>query len=186
MNSDTMHDPIAELDRLLNRDIDIWETAIAIGQSTEEEMSIRRWILGDVAIRVDTKYGENSISKYAAAINVNSSTLKQRRQMSAFYPKDTRVAFSTLGYSHYRAALKLGDIDRALWALEKAEKRNWPVFKFEQLLNRLTGKRRNSDTIQGEIHGYGDFDGYSTITIKVNKDDVQQLLHMNRVTIRPK
>lgn len=37
--------------------------------------------------------------------------------------------------------------------------------------------------VQGEVHGYGDYENYCTITIKVSKDDMETLLHMRKVNI---
>lgn len=162
------HDPIEAIDTMAAGGEDIYETAVALGQSTEEEISVRRWVLGDLATRVCTTYGDETISKYAAAINVNSSTLKQRRQMSEYYPQATRTAYASLGYSHYRAAIKFGDLAKSLAALEKCEAKQWPVFRFEQLLTRLLGKRRNADSVEAVVtRAYSQEDGHYFV-IKTN------------------
>lgn len=41
----------------------------------------------------------------------------------------------------------------------------------------------DAEPIMGEIHGYGEFDSYQTITIKVSKSDLERLLHMRNISI---
>lgn len=171
MNSDTMLDPIAALDTMLERGEDVWETAVSIGIQNENELTVQRWLQGDLTLRVEGAYGDGIITKFATALNVNTSTLKQRRTISKFYPSDTRVSFDSIGYSHFRTAMKLEDLDKALWALEKADNRGWPIWKFDRLLNRLLGKaRRNSDTLEGQVsRKFAQEDGYY-ITVKFESD----------------
>lgn len=178
--------PIEVLDDMLSTGEDIWEAAVTIGMSTEESMTIQRWIQGDACLRVETQYGESTIAKFAAAIAMNTSTLKQRKTMSAYYPKDTRVSFPSLGYSHYRAAMRLGDIDKSLWALSKADDKQWPVFRFEELLKRLQGKRRGVDTIEGQVSGWTFSGGKFCLIVKLDTEDIQKRWEGQQVTIRAK
>lgn len=164
---------------------DTWEAMINIGVDAEMGMAERRWLLGDLALRIETKYSENSLGVFANALNVNFPTLKQRRTMSKFYPLDTRYQFQSLGYSHFRTAMKLGTIEKSLWALQKADERLWPCWKFEQLLKRLLGKqRRNSDSIDGEIaRRYTQSDGFYVV-VRVDTEATWQL--GQRLTLRAK
>lgn len=41
----------------------------------------------------------------------------------------------------------------------------------------------NNSVYHGEIHGYGEYDTYQTITIKVSKEDMESLLHMRKIDI---
>lgn len=178
--------PIELLDNLIAAGEDCYELAVAIGQDTEQSLTTLRWIQGDIVTRVHGAYGDAIVPKYAAALNVATSTLKQRRMMSNFYPKDTRVSFSSLGYSHYRSALVLGNLERAMWALEKCETKGWPVFKFEQLLKRLLGKGRGTqDSWEAKIIAI-DMDFDSTVRVKLEIHEKALFKLGQRVTIRLK
>lgn len=174
------------IDRAYTEGIDTWEMLVSIGASTEENMTTQRWIQGDAAMRVETQYGDKSLSKFASAINVKHNTLRQRCQMARYYEPDTRYQFEGISYSHFREAMKLGDIGKSLWALEKASAKDWPVWKFELLLKRLLGKRRNSDTAEGIIQNYSAAIGVYTLEIRVSEDDFKWLVDAYKVTIRAK
>ena len=137
-------DPIQAIDEAHIQGVDTWEAMVALGASDEEEMAVRRWRHGDLAMRVEKRYGDKTLSRFASEIGIKYPTLKQRWQMSNFYQPDTRYLFENVGYSHYREAMKLGSMERALWALEKASRRDWPVWKFAELLSRLQGKRHKT------------------------------------------
>lgn len=147
----TTIDPIEAIDRAYVEGIDTWEALVALGASDEEEMGIRRWRHGDLALRVEKHYGSDTLSKYADVIGVQTPTLKQRRQMSAFYEPHTRVAFLNLFYSHYREAMRYGDIETALRALDKASLRTWPVWKLKRFVDRCLSKPAPPPPMEGEI-----------------------------------
>lgn len=154
-------DPIEAIDRAYVEGIDTWEALVALGASDEEEMGIRRWRHGDLGLRVEKHYGENTLAKYASAIGVKYPTLKQRHGMSKYYQPDTRYLFDNLFYTHYREAMRYGDIERSLKALSKACQRDWSVFKLQQFVDRCLGKRKVAPPMEGEIsRRYQQEDGY--------------------------
>jgi len=172
--TETIIDPIEAIDRAYIEGIDTWEALVALGASDEEEMGIRRWRHGDLALRVEKHYGENTLSKYADQIGVQTPTLKQRRQMSSFYNLDTRVAFLNLFYSHYREAMRYGDIDTALRALDKASLRTWPVWKLKHFVDRCLSKVKPVPQMEGEIsRRYQQEDGYYLVVRMDNDHDLQ-------------
>lgn len=132
--------PLDVLDYMLDSGDDIWETAVSIGIQNENELTVQRWLQGDITLRVEGAYGDGILEKFATALNVNTSTLKQRRTMSAFYELDTRYLFDDLGYSHYREAMRLGDILAAVDALNYASENDLPVWKFAEYVNKRLGK----------------------------------------------
>lgn len=150
------------IDRAYTQGIDTWEAMVALGASDEEDMGILRWRQGDLGMRVEKHYGDKTLSKFASAINVKYPTFKQRCQMSRFWEKDTRVAFPTLSYSHFREAMRLGDEPLAFGALLKAQRRDWPVWKFEQFIDRYLGKSKpKQESAEGVIsRRYKQDDGF--------------------------
>jgi hypothetical protein len=188
MNSDTMIDPIEALDSMLERGEDIYEIAVDIGIQNETELTRQRWLQGDLTLRVEGAYGDDIITKFATALNVNTSTLKQRRTISKFYKTDTRYLFDNLGYSHYREAMRWGDIDRAMESLNHASEYDLPVWKFKEFMDNGLGKDRLEHTsAEGTIFCYaGQIDGKYIIEIAISEDDAKWLKDADRVVIRAK
>ncbi len=184
----TATNPIELLDKMLDSGDDIWETAVNIGMNDEEEMTVRRWRQGDVTLRIEGAYGDGIIEKFATALNVNSSTLKQRRTMSNFYTSDTRYLFeNSVGYSHYREAMRCGNIDDAIDSLNYASENDMPVWKFSEYINKRLGKeRRNSDSIEGWVLGYDSLGDEYNVKIRVDRAGLDYLKEVYIVNIRAK
>lgn len=177
--------PIELIDNMLAANEDIWNIAVSIGQADEDDMTIKRWRQGDISTRLEKSYGENVLAKYAGEINVNTSTLRQRRNMSNFFPSNSRAVGDNLGYTHYREGMKLGSLDKAIWALEKCSAKGWPVWKFAQLLNRMLGEKKQHESVQGEIVGVSIWDGDS-VAIDVIVKDVDWIHSGTKIVIRAK
>lgn len=177
--------PIDLLDQMLDSGEDIWETAVSIGIQNEQELTKQRWLQGDLTLRVEGAYGDKIITKFATALNVNTSTLKQRRTMSRYYTLDTRYLFESLGYSHYREAMRIGDLDESIEALELASKNEWPVWELADYINEHLGKEKETtETMECEIvDTFWRMDG-NHITIRLPKD--LKLAKGQKVTIKIK
>jgi hypothetical protein len=65
-----------------------WEKLVEAGQKVVKQ---HHWVLGDLAQAVETHYGDDSLSKYAAEVDVNGATLRQYRWVARQWPKVTRV-----------------------------------------------------------------------------------------------
>lgn len=78
------------------------------------------------------------MGSYASAINVRKSTLYEYSACSTFYDVDTRKAFPTLNWSHYRAALATKDIDMARIWLGKAADEEWSVEELREAIRLST------------------------------------------------
>lgn len=170
MNTAIAIDPIEAIDRAYTQGIDTWEAMVALGSSDEEDMGIKRWRQGDLAMRVEKRYGDKTLSKYADAIGVIYSTLKQRWEMSRYYEPDTRVSYP-LFYSHYRQAKRFEVLERSLRVLNKAALRDWPVWKLQLFIDRCLGKDRPSrESAEGEVmRAYQQDDGrYLVIRVDID------------------
>lgn len=180
-----INDPIQAVDEAYAQGIDTWEAMVAIGASDEEDMTERRWRQGDLALRVERRYGDSSLAKFAYAIGANTSTLKQRGEMSDYYQKDTRVSFPQCGYSHYREAKRLKNIDLSMRVLDKASLREWPVWKLGAFVNRLLCKPAQVQSLTGTVVSQiPELDEY---VIKVDKDSKSHLLAIGQqVTVKAK
>lgn len=127
---------------------DTWEEIVDIGIELAQATDRNRWAMGELAVRAERKYGDGCIGKLAYAINVRTKTLYDYHRVSAFYGQYSAHA-ENLSWSHYREALRIGDLDRALWALEKASSRDWRVEKFSAILSRYLGKNKHDRTQSG-------------------------------------
>jgi hypothetical protein len=115
----------AALDFSIEQVSDDWEELASAGREVMQHMDTGRWLAGDLALRVEKKYGTDALGKYAADIGIASrETLKQYRQVSARYQSATRVAFPALSWTHFRDAMRAKD-DAELW-LVQAQDNGWP------------------------------------------------------------
>ena len=164
-------DVLATIDNAYVQGIDTWELMVSAATDDEQTMAVLRWRQGDIALRIDKRYGGHAIETFAQDIGTPHSTVKLRYQMSGFYELAIRVAFPNLFYSHYRAAMKFGDIDKATRALDKASLRGWTYGRFEYFVKRCLGKGANkSEKIEGEIsRRYQQEDGYYLV-VKLDSD----------------
>lgn len=180
-------DPIELLDRMVEQGEDIYEAAVSIGIQNENELTVQRWLQGDLVLRVQKVYGQDIIKKFAVALSVNSSTLKQRRTMSGFYEKDTRYLFENVGYSHYREAMRLGVVETAIEALRHTSENDLPVWVFKDYIDEQLGIERGvSESIPGRIENIFSRDGMCILEISIGKDDEPTIRKATTVSIKAK
>lgn len=118
-----------------------WEMLADAGRVLAEANDRNRWLLGDLARRVETVYGDKSLDKYASEINLYARTLRAYRHVSAFYPEfGTRGHFPNLAWSHFRECARLGDPDAALAMLEQCSANNWTTRELTDALNAALGR----------------------------------------------
>lgn len=125
---------------------DDWETICEAGRRCAESLDSGRWALGDIALTVQKRYGENAIQKFALDINVKVGRVQEYRTVSAFYQNPARAEFLTnrpsLTYSHLRAAMKFEDMEEAFDFLERAAAEGWTVSQTEREISVLFKKER--------------------------------------------
>jgi hypothetical protein len=121
-----------------------WETICEQGRRCAESLDAGRWSLGDIALAVEKRYGQDSIGKFATEINVKASRVREYRTVCAFYPSSARAEFlsthPTLTYSHLRAAMRFEDMEEAFDFLEKAASEAWTVAQVEREIAVIFGK----------------------------------------------
>jgi hypothetical protein len=119
---------------------DDWETLISAGMALAQDMDARRFELGDVGALVETRYGQNSLGKFASEIGMaQKKTLREYVRVARHYPPATRVVFweSGLNWSHFRAALRAKD-DAETW-LGRAADEGWPVAELARQISAAIG-----------------------------------------------
>lgn len=110
---------------------DVWEMAIAAGIEANDRMDAGRWFIGDLALLVNTEYGQNSIEEFAQKICVEVNRVREYRTTCAFWHRQNSVrteflsTYPMLKYSHFRIASKLGAMDAAEQMLRTAAEGGW-------------------------------------------------------------
>lgn len=169
--------------------LETYEHLCDYARSYSDDLDNARWKLGDCANTINTRYGDKSIEMFAKDIGQRKSTLYQYAKVAEFYSEPIRIRLlddmPNLNYSTLRDSMRLGTLEAATAWLEYVSTNGFTVDESSRRLTEKLG-HKTIDTFEGEIHGYGDYDTYTTITIKVSRDDMEQLLHMNRVVIKAK
>lgn len=117
--------PLQAIQRIISEGHDAWESIISLANSSENDMTSRRWLIGDLALLVKKEYGKNRIADFATKANLARSTVSQYRNMSAFYPDDIRYVYENLSYTHFRIAYRFKD--NALEFLAEACYSSWTI-----------------------------------------------------------
>jgi hypothetical protein len=97
-----------------------WEEAVIEGIQARQQGDGTNWRIGDLALQMETRYGEHTLETYAEAIGVEYSTLRVYKAVSAAYEFVTRV--TNVPWAHYREIYSRED--RLDW-LKKAAEGNW-------------------------------------------------------------
>lgn len=167
------------------------------------EIDARRWIVGDDALLVDKQYGQHTIDDFARAIGMNKNTVYGWRRLAEFYPEVVRRtilnAFPNLTYSHYKDALRCGDLDLAIQWLEQVSAEGWSP---DQAAYKLTVARAEGiddggneagesnatpRSIEGWVlHNYDTVGDEFIVKIRVNKAGLDYLQEVYTVTIKAK
>jgi len=85
--------PVFDMDAIPD---DEWETLASAGREVMQHMDTGRWLAGDLANRCAVRYGETSLTKYAADIGISrAGTLREYARVSKFYDHATRCLLYT-------------------------------------------------------------------------------------------
>jgi hypothetical protein len=94
-----------------------------------------QWELGDLAVLVETHYGQNEIDNFARETGISKSSAHEYKSMCAFYQTIRRADFlestPNVFYSHFRVAKKLKSVELAWEFLELVAAETWTVDQAE-------------------------------------------------------
>lgn len=101
-----------------------WESLISQGLEARELKDQSQWRLGELADKVDTQYGKDTIGMFAVGIGVNKSSLLRYRDVyRAFKGKEINPALS---FSHHMKVVGTDDPEKWLvlayeggWSVER-------------------------------------------------------------------
>ena len=121
-----------------------WETYVSWGQVLRTYKDASQWALGDLALGIEKKYGDDAIGKYARDIGINKKSLMEYRRVADRYQRTKRLSY--LSFSHHQRALKA---EKPLEILEMAHDESWSI----KQLDRYLIEERSADC----IHKYENF-----------------------------
>jgi hypothetical protein len=124
---------LAALEAASEQNENIWEMAIAVGLQARGDEESSRLALGEVACRIQKKYGRNTIGSWAKAINKRVATIQEYRTLVRFYGGTKSACaellekFPNLSYSHLREAMRLKEMDQAYAFLQECSGEGWTI-----------------------------------------------------------
>lgn len=121
---------------------DRWEEFISRGMEAREDKDNSQWYLGDLALEVQTEYGEDIIGKYAYAISVPKKTLMNYRTVSASFDKEVRKKYRKLSFGHFAC---LTAVEKPEAWLEKADDEEWSVETMRKEMRKAYPKGKQLD-----------------------------------------
>lgn len=88
-----------------------WESAVVDGIEARQNRDDAQWVLGDLALGIETSYGDHNLERYAEAVGVEYNSLRAYRIVAAAYQSDRRI--SNLSWTHHQVIA--GRDDRLDW-----------------------------------------------------------------------
>lgn len=161
---------------------DDWETLADAGRAVMDDMDSGRWLAGDIACRVARRYGDDSLSKFAAEIGMaRASTLRDYLRVSRFYEPVARATYQgVLSWTHYRTCMRAGDL-AGEW-LERANDNGWPIAELDRQMKAAIGAPVPPRKLW-EGAGMLYVDRHSTTVIELVRDDLALDLDGARVRV---
>jgi hypothetical protein len=126
---------------------DDWEVLCNAGREAAKDLDKHRWLLGDIALLVETHYGENSIDEFAKEIGVSKKSVYRYRSVSGFWYSneisqrgEILEKYPNLTYSHFADAIRLKNFEEALAWVETVSNNSWTVDEAAYKLSQRLGK----------------------------------------------
>lgn len=168
------------------------------------DIDTRRWDVGDDACAMETKYGEATLASMAREIGMNKTTLAAWKRVADYYPNDNNLRgrlldeLANLSYSHYKDAIRLGDVSASIAWLEKCSVEGWsPDQASHELTLKLQPDEDDGDDgddkddepkgIPGKIENVYEVNGsMAVVEISIGLDDLEAIKHLRgmQVTIK--
>ena len=112
----------------------MWEHLIIEGVDARQSRDRAQFKLGDLALQVETHYGDHSLWNYAQPIGIEFHQLQSYRTVARAYEESVRT--DNLSWTHHERVASRGD--RLDW-LDKAEQHRWSVSEMVQAIRESEG-----------------------------------------------
>lgn len=97
-----------------------WDEAVSVGLQLRHIKELSQWAIGDLARKVSVDFGDDSIGKFAYAIGLERTTVREYMRVAEKYQPTIRMA--VLSFRHHQIALQADD---PVEALTTANDNNW-------------------------------------------------------------
>lgn len=144
--ADADRDPIVVAEEMLAQGADPWEVLIQAGLEAQNNMDRGRWRIGDMALLVEKRYGDDALAKYATSIRVPVSRARQYRAVCRFWDRQNskRLEFweylPNVTYTHFLYAMRLKDVNVAAEFLRECSDNDWTSDQAYLEISRRLGK----------------------------------------------
>jgi len=115
------------------------EQLVSTGMVAREYKDLSQWILGKLALAVDTAYGDNAIGKFASEIGVNINTLQRYRWVVKHFPDVNVSEPKALPFYAYE---ELVTVDHPEYWMNKAVDEDLPPFVLIQEIREHKRKQK--------------------------------------------
>lgn len=141
--------------------LDTYEALCDHARAAREELDGWRWVIGDDAGEVETRYASRGLEEFSKDIGMNKSTVDSYRRVSKFYPKFSRKAvfeaFPNLTYAYYKDAARNEDLNTALLWLEEVSANGWSADEASHNLTERLGRATRESAVMGVYQGRVEF-----------------------------
>jgi hypothetical protein len=96
-----------------------WETLVLRGIAVREKGDSVNWEYGDLALEVETAYGQHKLEDFAQEVGINYHSLREYRRIAAAFEKAKRLA--NLSWCHHQSAAAWKGAE--LWLNQAVENR---------------------------------------------------------------
>jgi len=121
------YQPTAIVSQRQLADLD-FEGLVSVGIEAREMYDKSRWIFGECARVIKTKYGEAFVEKFASTIGIGKESIDRYRIVCERIPTPVRKKYQKLSWSHFRAVASQKNPEK--W-LKKADDDNWSVERLQ-------------------------------------------------------
>lgn len=170
--------------------IESYEDICSRDRELVADMDTKRWIIGDDASAVETRYGEHTMEDFARDINMNKSTVAGWKRVADFYPKFIRrnllENYPNLSYSHLKDALRLKSFDEAEKWLREVSDNGWSPDQAAYELTEKLGHKHKAESIPANLESISERDGMCILEISIGRDDRAFIEQATELTIRAK
>lgn len=144
---------LTALQEASKRGDDIFEEAVTTAIAYGEGLDNGRWVIGEIATMLGTRYGEDIIGKFAYAIKYRPSTVREYRGMFEFWGDardEVMDRYADCNWTMMREAKRSGNLVEALELLEEAALNNWDAVAIAAELKRRRKKPQRRKLLEIE------------------------------------
>lgn len=146
-----------------------WDEACEMGISARNMRDLSNWIIGTVALGIETKWGEDRLGEFARIIGLNKNTVSQYRWVVKKFGLDYDVIYG-LPWSYYRLA---AGTEYPEETIEQFHDRSMSITEAERFVKGLPlvpSKNKTSFSIKIECHT-DNADAIQALLNKIEEDE---------------